>query len=430
MGRVRGPAVVWGTALLTPVLWFLARPLDERFATWQGGLGTLSKALGLLALALLAWAVILAARLRVVERLFDGLDRAYRYHHLVGGSAFVLALLHPTLLAARYAATSMERAAGLWVPTAGNWPLTLGQVAVYLAIPAMVATIYVPMRHIAFVWTQRLLGMLVVPAAAHVLLIRGDSRDFLPVRVYLLALLGAAFAAYLYHPVLSSLRAGRHSYLVESVRLLGSEVTELVLRPLGGIIHFLPGQFLFLRLADSALGGESHPFSIASAPGEGNVRLLVKKLGDYTAHLDEVQPGTVATLEGPYGTFSYRHWPNRRQIWIAGGIGIAPFLSMARNLGATPGYSVDLWYGHETPDDPLLAEVVSLGPRVRGLRVLPVCEETDARIDARRLATVSRIEDCEILICGPHEMMESLRTQFEELGVPAERVHYEDFAFR
>ncbi len=427
---MRGPWLVWVSSLLPLALWLAARPLDERVATWQGLVGTVSKALGLISLALLAWAVILAARLRIFERLFDGLDRAYRYHHVVGGTAFVLALLHPTLLAARYASVSMDRAARLWVPTVTDWPLTLGQVAVYVMIPALVVTLFVQLRHAAFIWTQRLLGILLIPAAAHVLTIRGDSRDFLPLRLYLFVLLATAVSAYVYHPLLSGVLARRHRYRVTSVRQFDEEITELVLSPVGRLITFAPGQFAFLRLLDAPVGAEPHPFSIASSPAEANIRFLIKRLGDYTGRLGEVQADGEATLEGPYGTFSYRHWANANQIWIAGGIGIAPFIGMARSLDAASRYHVDLWYGFADEDDALLAEVTELGSRRSDLRVVPVCEATDGLISADLIDRRSGLAGKEILLCGPHEMMEALRTQLIDRGVPAARMHYEDFAFR
>jgi predicted ferric reductase len=425
-----GHALVWITSAIPLALWLAARPLEERVATWQTTVGSASKALGLLGLTLLAWAVILAARLRPLERAFDGLDRAYRQHHLVGGAAFVLILLHPTLLAARYASVSLDRAAGLWLPTAEDWPLTLGQLAVYPMVPALVATIFVRVRHRTFVWSQRLLGILLIPAAAHVLLIRGDARDFLPLRAYLLALVAVAVLAFVHHPLLSSTLARRHRFRLRRIRLLGDDVTELVLAPVGRSMHFVPGQFVFLRLADEHLGGEPHPFSIASAPTESDVRLVVKRLGDFTSRLPEAHEGSDATLEGPYGTFSYRHWPTERQLWIAGGIGLAPFLGMARSLAGGPGHRVDLWYGHARTDDPFLAELQELERAVPGLRVFAVCEADDGFIDAKRIEQASGLEDREILLCGPHAMMEALRGQFLERGVRASRIHYEDFAFR
>jgi len=427
---IPGLALVWGTSLVPVLLWLLARPPADRIATWQTAAGSLSKVLGFVGLALMAWAVILAARFRVLERLFDGLDRAYRHHHVIGGTAFVLLLLHPTLLALRYASVSMPRAARLWLPTTEDWPLLLGQVALYLMIPALVATFFAGLRHVAFVRMQQLLGILVVPATLHVLLISGDTREFWPLRVYVLLLSGVAVASYVYHPLLTRLLSRRHAYVVERVRALSSDVTEVVLAPRRRLLPFVPGQFGFLSVETEELAGEAHPFSIASSPREARVRFLVKHLGDWTSALVGLKPGSLATIDGPYGTFSHRYARSRRQTWVAGGIGIAPFMAMAASLDDAPRYEVDLWYGYRGGDAVFVPELQELARTHRDLRVFPVAEETDGFITAAMLQARSPLAGREILLCGPRGMMTALHEQLLAAGVPDERIHYEDFAFQ
>lgn len=411
------------------LFWLAARPFEDRVATWSTGIGSLSKALGFVGIALMAWAVILAARLRLLEHLFGGLDRAYRHHHLIGGVAFILVLLHPTLMALRYASVSMTRASHLWLPTIQDWPLLWGQVALYLMTLALLATFFGRLRHVAFVRMQQLLGILLVPAFLHVATIRGDTRDFWPLRAYLLLLVGGAAAAYVYHPVLTRLLTSRRRYRVESVRALSSDVTELILVPAGRLMAFIPGQFAFITLHAVPPGDEAHPFSIASAPRASRLRFVVKHLGDWTSALPAVTSGTIATIEGPYGEFSHRFGRSTRQIWIAGGIGIAPFLSMATSLDDTPRYTIDLWYGHRG-SDPFLDELRSYQAGIRGLRVFTVDEEQDGFITGAMLEARSGVAGTDVFICGPHQMMQSLREQLAELGVAEDRVHYEDFSFQ
>ena len=431
LGRaVPGWALVWGTSLLPLVLWLLARPPADRIATWPTAVGSLSKALGFVGLALMAWAVILAARFRVLERLFGGLDRAYRHHHLIGGTAFVLFLLHPTLLAVRYASVSMPRAARLWLPSPDDWPLLFGQVALYLMIPPLLATLFGGLRHVPFVRMQQLLGLLVVPAALHVLLIPGDTHEFWPLRAYVLLLLGAAVASYVYHPMLTRLLSRHHAYVLEGVRALSPDVTELILAPRRRLLPFVPGQFGFLTIETEALEGEAHPFSIASSPREARIRFVVKHLGDWTTALAGVAPGSLATIAGPHGTFSHRFARSRRQTWVAGGIGVAPFLAMASSLDGAPAYEIDLWYGYRGEDAVFVSELRELARTHRGLRVYPVAEETDGFITAARLAAESPLKGRDVLLCGPHGMMEALREQLHDAGVPDDRIHYEDFAFQ
>lgn len=425
-----GLVLIWVTSVLPVALWLMARPVDERVATWHTALGSVSKALGLVGLTLMAWAVVLAARLRLLEHFFGGLDRAYRHHHVVGGVAFILLLLHPTLLAARYASVSMERAARLWVPDIEDGPLLYGQVALYLMIPSLLATLFGHLRHTAFVRTQQVLGVLLIPAALHVLLIRGDSRSFWPLRSYLILVTGMAFLAYIYHPILTRFLTSRHRYVVKQVHALAPDVTELIVAPQSRLLAFIPGQYAFLTVHAEALGEEAHPFSLASSPREADIRFVIKHLGDWTTELARVPAGTRATIEGPYGTFSHRHGRSHRQIWVAGGIGIAPFLSMARSLDEPPRYSVDLWYGVRDDDDPFLPELVELARTRQNLRVFPVREDPDGLITAEMLDARSGLDGKEILLCGPQAMMDSLREQLMKRGVAESEIHYEDFSFR
>ena len=96
-------------------------------------------------------------------------------------------------------------------------------------------------------------------------------------------------------------------------------------------LAFTPGQFIVLAFGGAG-AWERHPFSVASAPSERLLEVSIKASGDYTRDLhDKVQKGTPAKVAGPFGGFDYRRG-GQDQIWIAGGIGVTPFLSWIRSL--------------------------------------------------------------------------------------------------
>lgn len=134
-GRTDGSArwVPAGLALLLgmmTVLWLrqttFGRPTDI-----PGWLGALSALAALNGTVLLSAALVLSARLRFLESAAGGLDRQYRAHHWVGGWALALLLVHPTLLAWRYAQFSWKRAAQLWWPGNQDMFVVAGQLALY-----------------------------------------------------------------------------------------------------------------------------------------------------------------------------------------------------------------------------------------------------------------------------------------------------------
>ncbi len=421
------------TALLVglAVLWVRARPWNSRFVNTPATFGAISSATSLAGTVLLSATIVLSARLRFVERSAGGLDRVYRFHHRLGAVSFSLLALHPVLLAWRYAQVSWPRAAELWRPALGDTALLSGQLALWGMVVAMTVTMFVAVRHQVLLWTQRLLGVLFVPAAFHVFRIGGDVGSDPALRWYVGVIVAAGLLALLVHTVAGRLLTTHYRYAVESVRPFGPDITELVLRPVGRVMPFVPGQFAFLRFAHQPIGTEAHPYSMASDPGADRLRFTIKHLGDYTAHIGELAPGAEATVEGPYGRFSHRFVAGQRQAWIAGGIGIAPFLSMAPTLAEDGDHAVTLFYGYaDDGPPPVLAELTALADCLGNLDVVLVDEHVDGRIDADALRRhLGSLEDVEFLLCGPPPMLHALQRQLAEAGVPARCVHFEEFDF-
>jgi predicted ferric reductase len=139
----------------------------------------------------------------------------------------------------------------------------------------------------------------------------------------------------------------------------------------------------------------------------------------------ELEPGTRATVEGGYGV-PRRAGGRPRQIWVAGGIGITPFLSRVRAGG--PDRPVDLFYVVRHREDALFRSELESRP---GLRVHLVVTSESGRPTAERIAaTVGRPADVDVHLCGPESMTIGLAAGFRGLGVPATAIHLEPAAFR
>ena len=95
---------------------------------------------------------------------------------------------------------------------------------------------------------------------------------------------------------------------------------------------FRPGQHAYLKFGNEVNNNEGHPFSIASSPTEKEyVEFCVKILGDWTAHFVKVQIGDPVAVSDPAGTFIW-NGSIRHAVFIAGGVGISPFMSMLRYI--------------------------------------------------------------------------------------------------
>jgi predicted ferric reductase len=413
---------------LAPVLfWVPARPLAERFATPASTLHSLANIAALVGTAAFALALVLGSRLGVVERLFAGLDRMYRAHRALGLLAVSLVVLHALLLVLSRAQSSSRSAWSLFTPAAG-WRIFVGVVALAGLLTGLTVTLLAHLRHETFVWVQRSLGVVFLLASVHVFVVPGTKASSRPLTIYLGLLTVLALAAYARRSLLGRLLIRRHRYRVAGVYRLAEDAVEIVLAREGDGLRFQPGQFVFVRFAE--LGGEAHPFSITSAPDEAAVRLVVKALGDHTRALMDLPPGGPAELEGPYGTLSHLRLANTRQVWIAGGIGITPFLSMARSLHGSV-HEIDLYYCTAGADQAyFLEELFQVADRNPRVRVIPIRKADLGRLSADDIEGATRgLPDKEILICGPPVMIHNLTGQLRARGVPRGRIHYEDFSF-
>ena len=351
----------------------------------------------------------------------------YRLHRTVGLAALVLLISHALFLGASRATRSFSSSLELFLPAAG-WAVFAGVVALAGMIAAVALTILGRLRHETFVWVQRSFGAIFLISIVHFVAQPG-ALDSAPT-LYLLALSALAAVSFLYRSVFSRFLVRRFAYRLEAVDRLDPGVAELSLTPEGRPIRFQPGQFAFFTFLDDAVSSEAHPFSIASSPRDRSVRVVVKALGDYTTDLMTIRAGARARVEGPYGRFSYLAVSNPRQIWIAGGIGVTPFLSMARSLEPA-GYQIDLYYCTEHADQAhFLGELFEISERERRFRVIPIRTVSLGHISAEDILGVSRdLVEIDILLCGPPAMNRNLIPQFMQIGVPGHQIHSEDFGF-
>jgi predicted ferric reductase len=231
-----------------------------------------------------------------------------------------------------------------------------------------------------------------------------------------------------------------YKYKLEEVIKVNDNIVELKLIPLGPKIKFLPGQFIFLRFNPPTQTGnedilsESHPFSITSSPDNDYLSLGIKTLGDYTSMVYLLKPGAICKIEGSFGVFSYVRAKSKRQIWIAGGIGITPFLSMVRQIDTSGGksgeYKIDLYYSVKNESDAAFAgELAQIAGRNSNFKLHQHFSEKEGYISARLVVIYNDdISDADVFLCGPSGFMQSLREQFVKLGFANEKIHSEEFS--
>jgi predicted ferric reductase len=418
------------------VLWAGSAPIGPRFEGRYAALTSVAVLSALAGTSAFALNLVLGARLHPVQALFGGLEQMYKAHRLNGEIAFVLLLGHVVLILASRATISTSTALDLLRPSAG-WTVMAGVLAFAGMTIAIVLTLFIHLGHELFVYVQRSFGIVFLGATYHVFTTGGALESSRALNLYMASLATLGIGAYLYRSVLGNLLVRRSKFRVAGVNRLDEFVTEVVMEPGEAPLAYAPGQFVFVNFREPFSDqfppfarNQFHPFSITSAPSERKLRITVKAVGDYTRALRSLEPGVAAVVEGPYGAFSSRDVANDSQVWIAGGIGVTPFLSMARSLNGD-GPAVDFYYcvEHE-PEAHFVDELRSIEREREDFRVVVVPRDREGFLTAERLAGEKPdLQSADVLICGPPEMIVGLRSQLRDRGLPSQRIHAEEFSF-
>lgn len=206
---------------------------------------------------------------------------------------------------------------------------------------------------------------------------------------------------------------------------------------------FKPGQYAALaRCGSNGAIGRKHYFSIASQPNKRkNVRFGIRILGYFTQDIARMRPGDKLALFGPYGDFVVEPETMRRAVFIAGGVGITPFLSAIEHAteNALANDLVLLYSNKSTTSTAFLNDIQTMAqrnPRFTPFFFLteekPFSNETQflpGRIDETKLryCIESSFADTYFFICGPQPFMNAMIKLLKHCGVSPHFIRKEEF---
>lgn len=263
------------------------------------------------------------------------------------------------------------------------------------------------------------MGLVLLLAGIHGLKIGSTLALSWPLKIYILGWMGIGLTSALVRLFNLRLKFHQHDYHVSEVKVVKDWIM-MKLSPENKALKYEPGQFVFLRFDSLGISPESHPFSLAGNPTEKFLTIVVKSFGSYTETLKLLKVDAKVKVEGPYGRFNQKYGQFKKQIWIAGGIGVTPFRSMTSQLD---GYDIRLFYCVNNKEEAWFDEEFRQINNPNFAYKLWVSKEM-GYITADK---IGEIDNCEVFICGPTPMMRSLTSQFKKLRVKNSNIHSEEF---
>lgn len=409
----------------TILVWVIFPPQSEgveNYARYHIGM-----TIGSLLIVLMSFSLFLSTRPRWAEPFFGGLDKMYMTHRHTSTAAFLLLFIHFLTVPLRLT------------------NFLLGNYLAYIAFLGIV-TIVLPTLapRIPFLskltnntyegWKKlhRFIGIFFILGFIHSITVEAPSAFIAITWTQTFFIIGTI--SYIYTEFLGRF-TGRHvPYTVEAVNHPNNSTTEVVMRAKAKpITHAHAGQFLFVRFSGDQSLNEAHPFTISSAPHEDALRITIKACGDFTRQLfQNLKPGTDAVVEGAYGMFDYKTGSDK-QIWVAGGIGVTPFLSFLRDLKTELAFDVHFYYTVRHPEEAVFVdEIENIAKKHPRLKAVIRYSSTQGSLTVDEIVKNAGgdLSTHHIYMCGPLPMVQAFEKKFVEAGVQAGNVHYEEFNFK
>jgi predicted ferric reductase len=429
-------AVLWiGIYLalvLAPLLILLAGPLPPGGGFWWD----LAMAIGFAAIAMLGVQFVLTARFRRVAAPF-GIDILYYFHRYM--AVFALALVCAHYLVIR---VINPDALGTASPLTAPAHMTAGRAALLCFAVVVVTSLWrKPLRLPYEGW--RVAHVVLTTAGLILAGVHIEGVDYYyeapGKRPFWIAFVAFWVLLVVYVRLIKPWRMRQQPYRVVEVKPETARTCTIAVQAEGHAgLRFQPGQFAWVTLRASPFALREHPFSIASsAERPQRLEFTIKSLGDFTRTVPTIAVGETAWLDGPYGAFSVDRYAAPGFVFIAGGVGIAPIMSMLRTLAdRRDSRPLLLVYANKREASIIFRDELEALTARLSLRLVHVLDQPAAGWPGERGLISQALLDkslpgnrheLEYFLCGPKPMTQCVEQALHALRVPLRRVHSELF---
>ncbi|MGL4758491.1 MAG: ferredoxin reductase family protein, partial [Patescibacteria group bacterium] len=380
----------------------------------------------------MVFSLILSTRWGFLESLFNGMDKLYKAHGVVGRWSLTLLVLHPIFLSL----VQFPDFIGMltwFLPRFGSIfeiGHFLGLIALIVFVILIYLTISAKIDYQLWKKSHAFFGFVFSLSIIHISFVNADIAKYNLFGLWFYFWLAFGMFAYLYTTLLYKYFSKKYEYVVNGKENI-SNVVELDLVPTSQKIKYNPGQFVYVDFHQNGLKGEWHPYSIANYREDGQIRLGIKALGDFSTKVQDIPVGTKVSLKGPYGFISRKliENPQKEIVLLGGGIGITPMIS--------------IWdYIHQkNRKNSLLVYIVSFIEEASFDNDIKNVHNDNNEywlyLDGKKdffninklKERLTSLENKVFVICGPGKMMESMIKGLKENGVKNSDIIIEDFNF-
>lgn len=401
-------------------------------------LRSLSNLSAILAVYLILLQLLLIGRTRWIERIF-GMDKLSVLHHWIGIGVPALIIIHPVFLALGASwGTKNSWWTALWrmvnlMPDVGK-----AAIAAILFIVLVVLSVLIVLKKLKYetwFYTHLVMYLAILLAFGHQLQWGDDFKVGWTIwywyALYAFVLLNLVY----YRFFLPVWMTWKHGFVVDRVVPEKDGVWSIYIR--GKSLEkykVKAGQFFIVRFLDKRNWWQAHPFSMSCAPNAEYIRLTIKRLGDFTARMGEIKPGTKVLMDGPHGAFTIDKAQKNKFLLIAGGVGITPIRSLVQSL-VEQKKDVVLLYASRSCQEAVLKDELDAIAQQSALRFACIMSDDQTWPDEKGYLDKEKIQrlapdllERDVYLCGPPLMTKMVLSALHDSGMPKSQIHYERFS--
>ena len=399
---------------------------------------------GLIGFTWMLLSFLLSGRFRTISGQI-GIDKTMRLHQLMAIVLGSLVLLHPYLYTLSFNSPlpwDMTRQFSLLLPL----PAFISGMIAWVLLPVLIVTAVFrdqfPFHYEAWRWFHGIGAAVIVIASTHHVLEAGRYSNDIWMKVFWLGLMAIVSLTLLRSYLILPLLQKRRPFRVVSVIQAATKTWHITIEPDKNLaFKFKAGQFSWLKLKKYPFGLREHPFSISSAPSDlPQLRFTIKESGDFTNNIGKIVAGDRAYIDGPHGHFIIENQDFEGIVMIAGGIGVAPMISIIREMTQQKdSRPVRLLYGNRIQSQIAFLDELEDASQKLKLKVDYVLSEPPPHwkgltgfLDEPVIQSALDMPHPEkwlYLLCGPPVMLDNVLQILKSAGIPRRQIIFEKFTY-